>query len=91
MKQAKRDMKKPRQKYCTVIVDREGGIPLPDGCKAKVGDEFACWQEGEKIIVAFPRLYRGNRKIPDHAFRGEVQPGIKDAKKPTPRPTRRAR
>lgn len=72
---------KPRRKVgktYRVVSDSEGGLPLPlehaRKYGLKVGDEFIAWQEGDAVIMAFPKLFRGKRKIPKDAIRGRIEP-----------------
>jgi hypothetical protein len=67
--------RKPAKKF-KVVTDSEGGLPLPSEWGAKIGDEFATWKEGDKIILVFPKTYRGNRRIPKGAHRGKVEPAL---------------
>lgn len=72
---------KPRRKKgktFTVQMTSEGGVPLPVEHMRKyglnIGDEYIAWQEGDAVIMAFPKLFRGKRRIPKDAMRGRIEP-----------------
>lgn len=70
--------KSPIKEHGIITTDSEGGLPLPvewlRDMGLKIGDEFAGWKEGETIILAFPKVYRG--KIPKQAHRGRIEPAL---------------
>jgi hypothetical protein len=53
-----------------------------------IGDEYAVWKEGNKFMVVFTKHYRGKRKIPNHAYRGKVEPALPETSVRLPMPVR---
>ena len=77
-------MRKQPAKRFIVETDNEGALPItaemePD---VKIGDEYATWKEGEKIMLVFTKVYRD--KIPKQAHRGKVEPGLPKIPVPLP-------
>lgn len=70
-------MKKPRPENTRLRTDDEGNLILTGAFmkshSLEVGDEYAAWKEGESIILAFKKIYRGRRRIPKHAHRGRIE------------------
>lgn len=81
MKKSKAPRKKlATKKRCIITTDSEGALPLPPELEPKVsiGDEYATWKEGNKIFLVFMKENRGKTKIPKHAYRGKVEPGLRE-------------
>lgn len=81
--------KSPAKKFI-VETDNEGALPItpemePD---VKIGDEYATWNEGDKIMLVFLKNYCGKRKIPKSAYRGKVEPALPKIPVTLPKPAK---
>jgi hypothetical protein len=85
--------KSPAKKQFIVTTDSESGLPVPvelvREMGLKIGDEFATWKEGDDIIVVFTKNHRGKRKIPEHAYRGKVEPAFREITVTLPMPVKK--
>ena len=77
MKAAKKTNTKPvRAKAYSIAADSKCGFILPDelmrAAHVRPGDEFIAWTTGKKIVVVFPKRYKGELKIPKTAQRGKL-------------------
>ena len=71
----------------------DGALPIPPEMEpnVRIGDEYATWNEGDKIILAFLKIYRGKRKIPQTAYRGKVEPALSKVPLMLPMPAKAAK
>ena len=85
---AKKEGTNAKKYYLTT--DSEGGLTLPPELEpgVRIGDEYATWKEGNKIFLAFTKNYRGKRKIPEHAYRGKVEPALREITVRLPMPVK---
>jgi len=60
--------------------DSEGGLTMPDELmrelNVRVGDEYALWREGNRLVAMFPKSGNHATQIPKRAERGRIEPAL---------------